>query len=472
LLPRNFPRRSGQSQPRCPTSYQRHTAYRLHLDWSPDGKLLAVADKADPADPFGIFLLSIETGERRRITAPQASSIGDTGPAFSPDGRTLAFRRSINASVNDIYVVPVTGGEPKRLTFDQRFTSNHAWTPDGRELIFSSTRAGIKSLWRVPASGGAAKQISSVGQGAYYIAVSRKGHYLAYSRWFADTNIWRLAIGTGVKPAPEPEELISSTWEERSAQYSPDGARIAFRSDRSGNNEIWVCDASGSNALQLTSFGGPLTGTPRWSPDGKNLAFDSRPEGNSVIYTISALGGVPRRITTSDSDGAVPSWSHDGKWIYFASSRTDGLQVWKIPVKRGFKDGDPLQVTRHGGFAAFESLDGQWLYYSKGYDVSGLWVVPAKGGEEKPVISDFKVGFWGYWAVVARGIYFLAPLPPGRAGVNFYSFESHSINLIAVLPKEPPFGDSGFAVSADERWILYTQVDHSGSDIMLVEGFR
>jgi Tol biopolymer transport system component/predicted Ser/Thr protein kinase len=443
-----------------------------HLDWSPDGQLLAVADKTDPADPFGIFLLSIKTGERRRITAPPMNLLGDTGPAFSPDGRMLAFRRSIDASVNDIYLVPVTGGEPKRLTFDHRFTANHAWTSDGREVIFSSTRAGRKSLWRVPASGGAAKQIGSVGQGAYYIAVSRKGHYLAYSRWFADTNIWRLAIRSASKKVAEPEELISSTWEERSAQYSPDSSRIAFRSDRSGNDEIWVCDASGANPLQLTSFGGPLTGTPRWSPDGKNLAFDSRPEGKSAIYTISAVGGVPHRVTPSDFDGAVPSWSHDGKWIYFASSRMDGLQVWKIPVKGGLKDGDPLRVTRYGGFAAFESSDGELLYYSKGYDVPGLWVVPSKRGEERPVISDFKVGFWGYWAVARRGIYFLAPLPSRQAGVNFYRFDDRSIETIAVLPKEPPFGDSGFAVSSDERQVLYTQVDYSGSDIMLVEGFR
>jgi Tol biopolymer transport system component len=434
-----------------------------------DGLLLAVADKTDPDGPFGIFLISIKTGERHRVTAPPSSTIGDTGPAFSPDGRTLAFRRTVAAGVNDIYVVPVAGGEPKRLTFDGTFTAGLAWTPDGRELIFSSSLAGIDGLWRVSASGGNARRIRSVGQGAYYVSVSRRGHSLAYSRWFADTNIWRLAIGAS---AATPEMLISSTWEERSAQYSPDGTRIAFRSDRSGNNEIWVCDASGSNPLQLTSFGGPLTGTPRWSPDGKNLAFDSRPEGDSVVYTISALGGMPHRITPNGSNGAVPSWSHDGKWIYFASRRGDGFQVWKIPVKGQLSDGDPLQVTRNGGFAAFESVDGQLVYYSKGHDVPGLWVVPANGGEEKPVISDFKVGFWGYWAVVARGIYFLAPLPPTRAGVNFYNFDTRSSKLIAVLPNEPPFDDSGFAVSPDEGWILYTHVDNSGSDIMLVENFR
>ena len=442
-----------------------------HLDWSPDGRFLAVVDKTDPAGPFEIFLLSIDTGERRRITMPPAKSIGDTGPAFSPDGRMLAFKRTTSAGVNDIYLVPVVGGNPRRLTFGNGFTANHAWTPDGSELIFASTQAGVKSLWRVPASGGEPRPIPSVGQGAYYIAVSRKGHYLAYSRWFADTNIWRLAIPAVANKTGEPEELISSTWEDRSAQYSPDGARIAFRSDRSGSNEIWVCDSSGANPLQVTSFGGPLTGTPRWSPDGRNLAFDSRPGGNSDIYAVPAGGGTPRRITTNDAEDAVPSWSHDGRWIYFASNRNGDWQVWKTRFNGG-EDADAVQVTHHGGFAAFESVDGRSVYYAKGRDVPGLWMVSADGGEEKPVISDFAVGFWGYWAVVSRGIYYLEPASPDRAALKFYSFENRSLKLVANLPKRPPFGDSGFAVAPDERSILYSQVDHSGSDIMLVEGFR
>ncbi len=437
-----------------------------HLDWSPDGRYLAVVDKTGPASPFSIFLLSVETGERRRITTPSAQSIGDTGPAFSPDGRTLAFKRSTGAGVNDIYVVPIAGGEPRRLTFGNAFTASHVWSPDGRELIFSSTQAGTNGLWRVPASGGTPVQIPSAGQGAYYLAASRQGNYLAYSRWFADTNIWRLAIPSTGQESAKPEELISSTWEERSAQYSPDGTRIAFRSDRSGTNEIWVCDASGANPMQLTSFHGPLTGTPRWSPDGKDLVFDSRPGGNADIYTVPARGGAVRRITTNDSEDVVPSWSRDGKWIYFGSNRTGDWQVWKV------KDGNPVQVTRQGGFAAFESTDGQTLYYAKGRDVAGLWMAPVSGGEERPVIPDFAAGFWGYWAVVARGVYYLDPLPTGRTALKFYSFERHASETIAGIPTEPPFGDSGFSVSPDGRGLLYTQVDHSGSDILLIENFR
>lgn len=319
----------------------------------------------------------------------------------------------------------------------------------------------------MPVGGGKPRQIMPVGGSARYLAVSRAGHYLAYSRWYADSNIWKVRIGGG-----EPRVVVNSTWVDTSAQYSPDGGRIAFRSNRSGDDEIWVSDSAGRNPLQLTSFRGPLTGTPRWSPDGQFLAFDSRPGGSSDIYTIPAMGGVVRRITANRSDNSVPSWSRDGKWIYFASNRTGCWQVWKRGVKAGAGDGEPKQVTQHGGFTTFESMDGRTLYYAKGPDVPGLWSVAVDGGDETPVMADFKVGLWGLWAVAARGIYFVDSVTPRRGGLMLYSFDKQCVTRVESLPKEPPFGDSGFDVSRDGQWALYTQVDHSGSDIMVVDKFR
>ena len=82
-----------------------------------------------------------------------------------------------------------------------------------------------------------------------------------------------------------PVTFISSTRYDESPQFSPDGKRIAFSSDRSGSGEIWVCDSDGLNAVQLTSLGGPLVTMPRWSPDGEHIAFDSSAEGQFDIYT-------------------------------------------------------------------------------------------------------------------------------------------------------------------------------------------
>ncbi len=446
-------------------------ASRSVLAWSPDAKSLAMVDKGSPEEPNSIFLLSIENGEKRRLTRVPADSYGDNSPAFSPDGQTVAFVRAATSATADIWAVPTAGGQPRRLTSDHRLIGGLAWTSDSREIVFSSQRAGIFSLWRVPASGGRAERLAGVGDNAFYPSISRQGHRLAYTESFTNINIWRIE---GAGPTDRASagrtgsriKLISSTRRETSPQFSPDGKKIAFGSDRSGSYEIWVCDSEGLNPMPLTSFGGPHSGTPRWSPDGRRIAFDSTKEGSRDIYVVSAEGGAPRRLTSEPSEDAAPSWSSDGRWVYFASNRSGDFQVWKVPPEGG----QAVQVTKKGGFAAFESPDGKFIYYAKGRDVPGIWRVPREGGPEAPFLDSFPAGYWGYWAMLNQGIYFASPTP--RPGIQFFSFATRRVTAIAVLEKPPIFGMPGLAVSPDGRWILHTQLDQSVNDILLVENFR
>ena len=265
-----------------------------------------------------------------------------------------------------------------------------------------------------------------------------------------------------------PTKLISSTQYDGAPQFSPDGRKIVFPSERSGLSDIWICDSEGANARQLTFIGGPLVGTPRWSPDGRQIAFDARTEGHSDIYVVDAEGGRPRRITTETSNDVVPSWSRDGRFIYFASNRTGtGPEVWKAPAVGG----EARQVTKHGGFAAFESSDGKYLYYAK-LDAAGLWRIPVEGGEESLVLNQLKPREWGYWAVTDRGIYFINSESKPQATIEFFSFATSQVTSVATIEKEPINWASNLAVSPDGRWILYTQLDQSDSDIMLMENFQ
>src|SRR5581483_2155890 len=233
-------------------------------------------------------------------------------------------------------------------------------------------------------------------------------------------------------------------------------------------SEIWLCDAEGRNPTQVTSFRGPLTGAPRWSPDGRQVAFDSRPQGNSDVFVVRVASGAVRRITRDAADDVVPSWSLDGNWIYFSSNRSGSWQIWKIRAGSGETADKAVQVTQHGGFAAIESSDGKTLYYAKGPDVSGLWQIPVAGGPEAPVLSELKSGYWGYWAPVNASIYFI-DTQEHNAAVYAYTPATQQRVKVATLPKAPPFGDSGLSVSPDRRWLIYSQVDHAGSDIMLAD---
>jgi Tol biopolymer transport system component/serine/threonine protein kinase len=435
-------------------------AFVQPVAWSPDGRQIAIGDRATLEEPFRIHLVNVRNGSRQPITLPPDRTIGDTNPAFSPDGTRLSFVRAPSSGVNDIWVTGAHGGSPRRLTFDNRDVLRQTWTPDGAYIVFSSNRTGSYALWRVPVSGGTPERLPGIGLGVSDPSFSRDGRRMAFSQFFLDTNIWRIDLR---KPGSAPHKLIVSTQADSSPQYSPDGRRIAFRSSRSGSHEIWLCDADGTHATALTNFGGPLTGTPRWSPDGRTVAFDSRPQGQADIWLVSADGGTPRQLTREPSEDVVPSWSRDGKWVYFASNRSGAWQVWKQPADGGAA----MQVTVHGGFAAFESPNGEYVYYAKGRSVPGLWRKPVHDGAEEPFFPDLKPGFWGYWGITPKGVYFFDDAGRAGRGVYFFDTARRHVRLVASVANRPMVGDSAFAVAPDGSSILYTQIDQSGSDVML-----
>jgi Tol biopolymer transport system component/DNA-binding winged helix-turn-helix (wHTH) protein len=441
-----------------------------HLAWSPDSKWIATADKNSPELPFGLILISVETGEKRILTAPSKGE-NDTAPAFSPDGRSLAFIRILSFHVSELYLLRLTDDlkakeEPIRLTYEYQRTSSPVWSQDGREIIFASGDVWISRLYRIAADKpGKPREIESVGEAGQLLAISHPARRLAYVREVFDPNIWRLRIGADGKADGAPTSFISSTRVDFQPQFSPDGKRVAFSSNRSGHTEIWVCESDSSNAVQLTSFGGPTTESPRWSPDGERIAFQSYSNGHTAIYLVNARGGTPERLTHGTSNDGVPSWSRDGRWIYFHSNRSGASQVWKMRT-----DGSgAVQVTRNGGGTALESADGKFLYYSKATPRGpSLWRVPVEDGEEVEVLEGISDATT--FALTDQGIYFIPRREPtAGASIQFLSFADGKIKTIIAIAK-PVF--VGFTVSRDGQSLLYTQIDQEGSDIMLLENFR
>jgi Tol biopolymer transport system component/DNA-binding winged helix-turn-helix (wHTH) protein len=439
------------------------------LSYSPDGKFVVVPDKNAQQEAFGIFSISIETSEKMKLTSPPAGSVGDFFPVFSPDQKTLAFVRSPSIAAADIYLLPVNGGEPKRLTFDNTSIRGLTWTSDGSEIVFASRRGGSTyNLWRISATAGPPERLTTGERDVYSPTISRQGNRLAYTKSLMDGNIWRISLHSSKAQHESPVKLIASTEEDNGPQYSPDGKRIVFASRRSGSFEIWVCDSDGSDPRQLTNIGGPLTGTPRWSPDGRQIAFDSWIEGNADIYVISAEGGKARRLTYDVDEDITPSWSRDGRWIYFGCTRSGSMQIWKIPAEGG----SAVQVTKQGGFEGFESTDGTFFYYAKGRAMPGIWRVPVAGGDESPVLDYSRAGMWRYWAVTDKGIYFATADVPSHPSIDFLNFANAKVTQVAKLEAPLSKTDPGLAVSSDGHWLLIVQMDESGSDIMMAENFR
>ena len=436
------------------------------LDWSPDGKTLALSSGG------GIFLVSLTEHTMRRLTeAPPLAE--DWGPAFSPDGKRVLFARTSRAAATqDIMVVETGGGEAAVITSDPAgILSPPRWASDGRTVIFGSARGSHPGLWRAPVDTSGVdtpgadasrngKAPVEINDGGWYPSIARKGYRMVYQRATRGLNIWELDLSS---PSNRQRILVPSTSQTDQGpgpQFSPDGKKLVYMSDRSGTMEIWVCDRDGSNPMQLTALGD--TGTPRWSPDSQWIAFDRR----GTIYVVNVAGGAPRLVVAPDSNGTeCPSWSADGKWVYFASGRTQELQVWKAPAEGG----EPVQVTFQGGHAALASRDGKYIYYAKThYADPEIWQVPVGGGVETQVSPLVRPPSWASWAVVERGILFAGPSGHGRPVVNFFDFATHKVTSLGVMNIAPFW----LGASRDGKTVVFDQPGSEQDQVMLVENFR
>ncbi|HST08799.1 MAG TPA: hypothetical protein VLL05_00360, partial [Terriglobales bacterium] len=218
-----------------------------------------------------------------------------------------------------------------------------------------------------------------------------------------------------------------------------------------------VSSVDGSNPVQISST--ESAGTPRWSPNGKSIVFDAPCDRGTCVFIASIARPEPARQL---DEGFVPSFSRDGKWVYFASERSDDWQVWKVPTRGGLA----VEVTRQGGFAAFESSDG-YLYYAKSRDAEPeLWRIRLGDGEESRVSTRIRPRTWASWTVTQKGILFASDAPGKGSQLNLYDTATGQIRQLLLLPTSPFW----MGATADGRRVAIN--DAAERQITLVENLR
>ena len=456
-----------------------------YVAWCPDASCLVVTDSPGVGKPDALFVVSVESGEKRQLTRPRPPAVGDASPAISADGGTLVFRRTTSYSIGELYRLALgpgmaPTGEPELVT-TAAFNGDHpAWLPAGDEILVSARG----SLWRAAVSGGKPPtRLPFVGQDGMSPTLSRPGQdgasRLVYARSFVDDTIYRLEFAApGGAALGPPTVAISSSRGEEHPRFSPDGRRVVFTSTRSGPWELWVSDPDGGNAQQLTSMDATNTGGPNWSPDGRWIVFGSDQPGQFDLFVIAATGGKPRRLTSHPAFEQCATFSRDGKWIYFTSNRTGQFQMWKMPASGG----DAVQITRNGGWWGAEAPDGAHFYY---IDIpmtpKPVWRAPAAGGPPERVL-DGVVGW--FFDVAPTGLYYADRAPraeadrsAGESRLRFYDFATRRSETVARLDDvgfANKLGQIGFTpgIRPDGRAILYSRIDSTVDDLMLVESFR
>ena len=301
-----------------------------------------------------------------------------------------------------------------------------AWSGDSQHIIFADTGG----LLEIGANGGQPRRLSfaqtAVSQDEQ---IASRGNRLVYVQLQVNVNIWRVDLKSGLT-----RSMLAPTSREQAApSISPDGKRIAFESDSSGSQEVWVANLDGSDAMQLSDFHA-LTGSPQWSPDGLRIAFDSRVTGEPALYLVDPSTALPKRISTNGIPACVPIWSADGKWIYFtsvSSQRYEDDPIYRVAPEGG----TPELVTRTHGYKVQESRDGRVLYFFAGDTNAPIRILNRATGQEQPLKGMPNVGFPTDWVVGSKGIFYNdgASTP---AAVAFYAFSSARVTRRLPIEKQ------------------------------------
>jgi Tol biopolymer transport system component len=217
--------------------------------WSPDGRRIAFASKRSGS--FDIYVMNADGTGTRRLTTAQAD---ETHPTWSPDGSRIAYEHG----ARDIYVMSSDGTGAKRITDDEASEGQPAWSPEGDAIAYSRRTPGtpLRELWLVAPDGSNARRVTSLG-----------------------------AI------------TISPTW-------SPDATRLAFASDVNARLYDVYVHTLGRKGVRRLTHEGPDTFEPAWSPDGSVIAYSQ----NGSIWTVDLEGGV-EELTDPDGNDAMPAWN-------------------------------------------------------------------------------------------------------------------------------------------------------------------
>lgn len=438
------------------------------ISWSPDGKQLAYSghSASTPAKGDQVFLLSVDTLQSKPLKTGCTSSYE---PTFSPNGQTLAYACGIDIGYFSLNTTDLSRGTTLQLWQGPLWIHGVVWTHDA--IVFSAgPPIGLNeggNLWRIPPRPNAPAEKIPVGHDATSLAFSSAGGELAYAEFRVNANIWRVDLD-GKKARSR--ILAPSTREQYGPVVSPDGKKIAFMSNRGGTNEIWVADSDGGNAHQVSSFGEAETGTPHWSPDSKKIAFDSRVDGEANVYVVDSDGGIPRKLETGTRINSLPSWSHDGSSIYFASGPSDAtLTIWRAPAEGG----RATQLTHMRSSMPIESPDGQYVYFvSLVADKFRLWRMHPDGSNQSMLdgMPPLRTNGYESWPIES-GIYFWA-YSEGKAHINFLDFRTSRIRSIYTADKPPAEWLGGLSVAPDGKWLVYSRVDERASDLMLLQNFH
>ena len=438
----------------------------LDPTWSPDGRAIAYASGGT------LWMCEASGANPRAVTVPELA-IAHYQPAFSHDGRSLAFVRRRDGPYSELAVADVRSGVTKALTSDNALALSPVWSPDDRFIYFTSSRGGTLNIWKTPVASGEPEQITAGRGDDTDIDLSADGRRLVFSTCRANVDLAEVGIDT--TPGRRLKWLTSDAARgELAPRYSPDGRRIAYFSNREGaeTESIWVMDADGGHASSVV-VDSRVNAFPRWTADGQALLFMSRtpgvPQIAPEVRRIPLAGGAAEALP-------MKAWGPD-----WGDVSADGRLVYRISPGAG-ELYDPRTNQRQpvpgmpGG--PFWSRDGQSFAFIVRPDPgalsdAGLWIQGPDGARRR-IFQGWVVSF--AW-VGSSEILVLEGKPDLKAVLWRVDADGQRKAALAEIPLMMSQINSNvpgarFDVHPDGRRIAIEEFEYLESDIGMIDNVR
>jgi Tol biopolymer transport system component len=430
---------------------------------SPDGSQIAFGRRDREGAGLTIWVAPLDnTGAARQLT-PDGLGVWDhENPAFSPDGRTIAY-----ADFQDVWLVPADGSTPpKRLTDGSSTHRDPAWLPDGRTLLMTSWREGTLALWTIGVDGSDLARVTPGTGPERQPALSFDGALVAYSTNKASEDVVVTDLVTGHR------ERLASSAGDGAPDLRADGGAVVFSSDRAGGGRhLWlqplVGGRSEGNARQITSGPG-RSAVPSFSHDGRIVAYYRIIDLRRELWVVPAQGGAPIQLTEGTPNDVSPSFSPNGRCLAFTRIENGGSAIWSLEIGADGAAGIPRPLVTEPADTAFPmwAPGGKRLAFLAEGDA---WIVeisecPAPDAKSRRTvrITQGAEALDLAWGEDGGALLVSGAWGEGRLELRRISLDDSAAQPEFVMEIGDPRGEGTFGVSRDGRFVTTIDTDTRG----------
>jgi Tol biopolymer transport system component len=436
--------------------------------WSPDGTSIAFHTQ-EPGDP--IFVADRNASNPRKIFAAEPGVHGHF-LLWSRDGRSIYFVKGTPTTDMDIWRIPAGGGKAEQITSHHAWVGYPAWL-DARTLIYAATADDGSGRWlyaidvehRIPhrVSSGIAEQYLSV-------AVDQmQPHRLVATVATPTAGLWSVPVATDIQPESAVTPIQAPNTRALSPRYAHD--YLTFLSSKGGADGLWKIDDTGTAVELWQGSNGGVVAAPAVSPDGHRICFSYRRQGRAELYVINANGTGLRTLAKAIEVQSAASWSPDGKWVTVAGNQGYGTRVFTIPIDGG----PPVRLRETLSFNPVWSPDGRFIVYSEQH-ASGSFDVKTMTPDGTPMVSPAVASLGSHFPLAFGTPYRFTPdgktlitLQGTAPNQNFFELDLETGKQRQLTRFDPTSGSAvqNFDISTDGKRIVFDRL-RNHADVVLM----